>query len=81
MARGWESKSVELQQSDVPDRETRVRDALTPEQVARNRRRQGVLLSRKRVEQQIAASSNPKYQHMLREALAELDSVLRQLED
>jgi len=80
MARGWESKSIELQQSDVPDWETKSRIALTPEQIDRDRKRQGLLLSRKRVEQQMKASSNPQYQHMLRQALAELDRLLSQLE-
>ena len=80
MARGWESKAVEEQQAEASattSNSTRVR--LAPEQVARQKQQQGLLLSRKRVLQQLQAAQNPFYRKMLETALGDLDARLARL--
>jgi hypothetical protein len=52
---------------------------MTVEQAARRRDREGLLLSRKRVMQQLETSQNPRHRQMLQEALDELDKKLGQL--
>ena len=79
MARGWESKSVEQQQEEAAADKKRPAPH-TAEQVFATRRRQGVLLSRQRVLQQLAAASNPKHRQMLEGALADLDAQLKEQE-
>ena len=76
MARGWESKSVEQQQEEAVTQKTGHK-VLTPEQAAEENRRQGLLLSRQRVVQQLEAASNPRHRQMLDAALAELDRQLQ----
>ena len=76
MARGLESKSVEQQQEEAAATKTRGAP-LNAEQVADQKRRQGVLLSRQRVLQQLETASNPRYRQMLQAALADLDDQLK----
>ena len=76
MARGWESKSVEQQQEEAATSKS-LAARLTPEQAAREKRRQGLLLSRQRVLQQLEAASNPRHRQMLQAALADLDTQLQ----
>jgi hypothetical protein len=73
MARGWESKSIEEQQSAFRAEGKHARPALTVEQAEQKRRRDGLELSRKRVLAQRAAAVQPKLQKMLDETLLELD--------
>jgi hypothetical protein len=75
MARGWESKSVEQQQEASIERKT-ARAPLSPEEQKRNRRREGLLLSRERLTQQLQAASNPRHRQMLEQAIAELERQL-----
>lgn len=76
MARGWESKSVELQQADAASDRSQHRIQLTPEQAAAQRRRKALELSRNRTLQQMAVASNPRHRQMLEAALADLDAQL-----
>ena len=76
MARGWESKSVEQQQEEAATSKS-LAAPLTPEQIAREKRRQGLLLSRQRVLQQLEAASKPRHRQMLEAALADLDAQLK----
>ena len=76
MARGWESKSVEQQQEEASSAKIRA-TRLSPEQAASRTRRQGLLLSRQRVLQQLEAASNPRHRQMLEAALADLDAQLK----
>jgi hypothetical protein len=79
MARGWESKAVEEQQAEAaatPD-PTRVR--IGPEQAAKQKQQEGLLLSRKRVLQQLQAAQNPFHRKMLETALGDLDAQLARL--
>jgi len=77
MARGWESKSVEQQQQEkMSERRKTVGAPISPDEQQRNRKREGLLLSRKRVSQLLQAAYNPRYRQMLEEAIAELDGQL-----
>jgi hypothetical protein len=79
MARGWESKSVEEQQTQAAfaDHE---RSRLSPHQVAKHQCRKGLQLSRQTVLQRLEAASNSRYRKMLEQALADLDAKISQLE-
>ena len=50
--------------------------SISPDEQQRNRRREGLLLSRERFTQQLHAARNPRHRQMLEQALAELDSQL-----
>lgn len=52
----------------------------TPEMQERARKRQGILLARKRILQQLEASGNERYTQMLQASLADLDSELAKLD-
>jgi chorismate-pyruvate lyase len=80
MARGWESKSVEQQQEERSSPAPESHSPLSPEQQQRNRKREGLLLSRGRLTQQLQAASNPRRRHMLEQSIAELDRQLSLLE-
>jgi hypothetical protein len=80
MARGWESKSVEQQQEEVWEQRKTIRAPISPEEQQRNRKREGLRLSRERLTQQLHAASNPRYRQMLEQAIAELDGQLSSLQ-
>jgi hypothetical protein len=80
MARGWESKSVEQQQEEMSEQRKSIRPAISPEQQQRNRKREGLLLSRKRLAQQLQGAGNPRHRQILEQAIAELDSQLSSFE-
>ncbi len=52
---------------------------LTQEQIETHRRKQVLLLSRKRVEKDLQSSSDPRYRDQLNRALADLDAQLSAL--
>jgi hypothetical protein len=79
VARGWESKSIEAQQAEAGDKSAKRGVKMTAEQAAHQRIRDGVLLSRKRVLQQMDASRDERHRLMLQKALDELDQKLREL--
>lgn len=76
MARGWESKSVEQQQAEMGDRGNSPRPRLSAIDQENNRKREGLLLSRKRLVQQLQSSSRPRHHQMLKQAIAEIDKQL-----
>jgi len=79
MARGWESKSVEQQQEEMSEQRRTARAPISPisaNEQQRNRKREGLLLSRGHLTQQLLAASNPRHRQMLEQAIAELDSQL-----
>ena len=80
MARGWESKSVEQQQEEMSEPRKTVRAPVSPDEQQRNRKREGLLLSRKRLTQQLQVASNPRHRQILEQAIAELDSQLSSFE-
>jgi hypothetical protein len=79
MARGWESKAVEEQQAEANATSSATKVRLTPEQVVKRKQEQGLLLSRKRVLQQLEAAQNPFHRKMLEAALNDLDAQLARL--
>jgi hypothetical protein len=76
MARGWESKSVEQQQEERLEQSTSLGAVISPESRERNRKREGLNLSRKRLTRQLETASNPRHRQMLQAALADLDHQL-----
>jgi len=80
MARGWESKSVEQQQDEKAAETNKNGQQLTPDQRKLNRRREGLLLSRKRLVGQLETSTHPAHRHMLELSLAEIDRQLASFE-
>ena len=76
MARGWESKSVEEQQSEKPDRRAFAHDPQTPQQAER----ESLLLQRKRITLAIDGSTNPRYIEQQNKALAFVDAKLAELD-
>ena len=78
MARGWESKSVEEQQS-AADAQLQSKQRLTPEQAARKQQEETIHLSRRRILQQLQSAQNPRHRQMLESALADLDSRLARM--
>lgn len=80
MARGWESKSVEAQQNEASSGTSEPQKRkLTPEELEREHKKAELLLSRRRVAQQLEASSNERYSAMLRQALADLEAQIARL--
>jgi hypothetical protein len=80
MARGWESKSIEAQQSEALAEPRRSRSILTPDQAQLRRKIEGLALSRLRVLQQLEAAHDPRHTRMLQQALADLDRQLHDLQ-
>lgn len=80
MARGWESKSVEQQQEEMWAQRRAPGAPISPEAQRRNRKREGLLLSRERLAQQLQVAGKPRHREMLERALAGLDSQLASFE-
>ncbi|PYX81465.1 MAG: hypothetical protein DMG70_18915 [Acidobacteria bacterium] len=80
MARGWESKSVEAQQSEAAEATTPARVHLTPEQVARLQKREGLILARKHILEQLRVSENSRHRQILDSALADLEAKIADLD-
>ena len=79
MARGWESKAVEEQQAESRAAKSAPKVRLTPEQAAKQKQQQQLLLSRNHVLQQLGAAQNPLHRKMLEAALNDLDAQLARL--
>lgn len=75
VARGWESKSVELQQDDARSTGD-FKPRLTPEEREVELRVEGLKLSRSRVLEQLHTTANPRYRKILEQALAVLDKQI-----
>jgi len=78
VARGWESKSVELQQDDARSAGEPKRH-LTLEQREIESRKEGLKLSRCRILEQLHSTENPLYRRTLEQALAALDDQIIRL--
>jgi hypothetical protein len=78
MARGWESKSVESQIEDnkFTLSNSDAAKAISGEEAHRKSRTANLQLSRKRILQELEASTNERYSEMLRRSLTELDGQL-----
>ena len=78
MARGFESKSVESQQSEPFERGTR-RGRESSEDVERRHKRESLELSRSRVTRELEAARTPAHRSALENALRFLDDELRKM--
>jgi len=76
MARGWESKSVEAQQSEALEKSNESKRRLTAEEAARVREKESLRLARQRLVQQIKSTQNPRHRKLLEDSLAELEKKL-----
>ena len=79
VARGWESKSVELQQDDAGSSPGESKNRLTPEQRAIESRKDGLKLSRSRILEQLHSAEIPRYRKILEQSLAALDEQIARL--
>jgi hypothetical protein len=80
MARGWESKAVEAQQAEASESRPATRPPLNPAEKLKLQKREGLLLDRKRVVQQLEQAASERYRAMLQQALAQLDRKIADLD-
>jgi len=79
MARGWESKSVESQMESAQTESRSSDNPPTDQEKLARRERDGLLLARSRVKQQLESSTNDVYRRSLQQALSELDEKIAKL--
>ena len=79
MARGWESKSVEEQQSEANQRPERSNANKSPEQIRRDTHRRSLELQRAHVEAQLKTSENPRFVELMQRELEHLDAELEKI--
>ncbi len=75
MARGWESKSVEQQIEDSQKDSNHTSGSKSAE-IEPQQRREGFLLQRSRILQEISSARNPRYQKLLQEMLRHIEDQL-----
>lgn len=75
MARGWESKSVEEQQSQAPSTPSEIAK-LAPEARRKQSEKRALELQRARVLEQLKRSSNPSYTDLLQRELQYLEEQI-----
>jgi hypothetical protein len=81
MARGWESKSVEDQMAQSEsDRRDRAKAPLTPAEMERQTRREGLLLSRSRTLASLQGACDTRYRALLERTLEHVEAELKTLE-
>jgi len=79
MARGWESKSVEEQQSEFKQRGDGSGPKASPEESRKATQLQALHLQRAQVQQRLQQSQNSRYIELLQRELDYLDRELRNL--
>lgn len=80
MARGWESKSVEAQiEESSSEPSSNPEQQVTAEERQTIFKKKDLILSRKRIVQQLELSPNERYSDLLRRTLASLDAELARL--
>jgi hypothetical protein len=81
MARGWDSKSVEDQQAAAEaEKQTRSKPELTADERERRARRDGLLLARARMRNDLESAIDARYRAMLEQAISHLDREISALE-
>ncbi|MFN0106788.1 MAG: hypothetical protein ACKV2U_32425 [Bryobacteraceae bacterium] len=80
MARGWENKAVESMMDDHDNRPRHRPPERTPEEIAFEKKRYGLELSRKGVLNDLERASNPRHRAQLEAALGHLNGQLASLE-
>ena len=79
MARGWESKSIEIQIEEAGNESgVIVEDGLPGAEAEKRRNLEDLLLQRSRVLHEIDDARNPRYRTLLEEKLAHLDHKISQ---
>ena len=85
MARGWESKDVESQleetraENPAAGKSAAEKTPRTPEQMEKDRERQGLELSKKRVLADLETATHPNHRKSLEAALAHLESKIESM--
>lgn len=79
MARGFESKSVQSQWQDAEMRADERRDRPSRDELEQEKRRESLLLQRRRVQHDLESAHNERYREQLRAALQHLDNELARL--
>jgi len=79
MARGWESKSVEQQIEDSLMESNQSSSFNSPSEFELRQKREGLLLQRSRILQEMDSARNPRYQELLKQMLQHIDSQLSSL--
>jgi hypothetical protein len=80
MSRGWENKSVQGMMDDHDNRPKHRAPERTAEQIAYDKKRYGLELSRTGVVNDLSKATNPRQRAQLEEALRHLDGQLAALE-
>ena len=81
MARGWESKSVEAQiEESDSEPSTNQEQLFSAEERQTSLKKSDLLLSRKRILQELESSSSERYAELLRRTLAGLDAQIAELD-
>ena len=80
MARGWESKSVEEQQSEAMHRPSGAKPK-HQEQARMAMQIQGLQMQRSRVQQQLQQAENPRFIELMRRELQHLEHELQRLRE
>jgi hypothetical protein len=79
VARGWESKAVEDQIAASEERKSAVKRAPAPEEIERESRRQGLLLSRAKIVGDLDRARDERHRAALQQALEYIDSQIGRL--
>lgn len=79
MARGWENKAVESMMDDHDNRPKHRQPEKTPEELALEKKRYSLELSRKGVWNDLQRATNPRHRAQLEAALRHLDEQLAAL--
>jgi hypothetical protein len=79
VVRGWESKSVEDQQSQYAESRSHLDRKLAPDELAKRHVKDGLVLTRKGVIHQLEDAQNPGRRAMLESALSHLDDEIARL--
>lgn len=79
MSRGWENKSVQGMMDDHDNRPKHREPERTPEEMALEKKRYGLELSRRGVLNDLAKATNPRQRTQLEAALQHLDGQLAAL--
>jgi hypothetical protein len=79
MARGWESKSVQDQMDSAASRQAGRGPRLSADELARQQKRDSLLLHRTRVLRDLENCTEPRYRKTLSEGLSYLEAQLADL--
>jgi hypothetical protein len=79
VARGWESKSVEAQQSEAAEKSSQPRLRMSSQDAATFRERENLRLARQKTLHELDTATNPRRRKILEQALGDLDQKLEKL--